>query len=669
MNEQNTNEQNTNRQVLTRQILINKAGIVLVLAALFFSYGLQAQPINPNPGQTSAPGPNPGPYSAYLFAYFTGNRIDQEAVHYAISADGYNYLALNNNKPVLNSSEISSTGGVRDPHIVRGEDGNTFYMVLTDMVSAKGWSSNRAMVLLKSNDLINWQSSVVNIQKKYPHQENLLRVWAPQTIYDKEAGKYMIYWSMMHSGGPDIIYYAYANEEFSDIEGEPKQLFFPKNGRSCIDGDIIYKDGVYHLFYKTEGHGNGIKHASTKSLSSGQWTESDDYKQQTRDAVEGSSVFRHLADNKYILMYDVYMKGSYQFTESSDLENFNIIDEAISMNFHPRHGSIIPITRAELKSLTEKWGRPEGFPALNGNAVLDGYYADPDVLYSKKTGKYYIYPTSDGFDGWSGTYFKTFSSDDLLNWTDEGIILNLKNDVSWADRNAWAPCIIEKKIKREYKYYYYFTAAQKIGVAVADHPTGPFVDSGKALIDFKPEGINRGQEIDPEVFFDPKSKKNYLYWGNGYLAVAELNKDMVSIKKESLRVITPDRTFREGATVFYRKGLYYFLWSENDTRDPDYRVRYGTSKSPLGPIEIPKDNLVIAKDPEAGIYGTGHNSVLQIPGKDEWYIVYHRFNWPAGIHMGRAAGFHREVCIDKMEFGAEGSLLPVVPTHKGTEGL
>ncbi|NLB03047.1 MAG: family 43 glycosylhydrolase, partial [Bacteroidales bacterium] len=93
------------------------------------------------------------------------------------------------------------------------------------------------------------------------------------------------------------------------------------------------------------------------------------------------------------------------------------------------------------------------------------------------------------------------------------------------------------------------------------------------------------------------------------------------------------------------------------------------SKSPLGPIEIPKDNLVIAKDPEAGIYGTGHNSVLQLPGKDEWYIVYHRFNWPAGIHMGRAAGFHREVCIDKMEFGAEGSLLPVVPTHKGVEGF
>ena len=646
-----------NEQALNRHVLSNRIGLLMVLAALLFSCQSLTQPANPNPG----------PYSAYLFAYFTGNNIEQEAVHYAISADGYNYLALNGNQPVLNSSEISSTGGVRDPHILRGENGKTFYMVLTDMVSAKGWSSNRAMVLLKSTDLINWQSSVVNIQKKYPNQEDLLRVWAPQTIYDKEAGKYMIYWSMMHKGGPDIIYYAYANEEFTDIEGEPKQLFFPSNGRSCIDGDIIYKDGVYHMFYKTEGHGNGIKHASTTSLTSGQWTESEGYKQQTREAVEGSSVFKHLADNKYILMYDVYMKGSYQFTESDDLENFKIIDEAISMNFHPRHGSIIPITRAELKSLIEKWGKPEGFPELNGNPVLEGYYADPDVLYSEKTGKYYIYPTSDGFDGWSGTYFKTFSSDDLLNWTDEDIILNLETDVSWADRHAWAPCIIEKKMKKGYKYYYYFTAAQKIGVAVADQPTGPFIDSGSALIDFKPEGINRGQEIDPEVFFDPVSGKDYLYWGNGYLAVVELNDDMISFKENSLKIITPDRTFREGVTVFYREGLYYFLWSENDTRDPDYRVRYGTSKSPLGPIEIPEENIVITKNPEAGIYGTGHNSVLQIPNKDEWYIVYHRFNWPAGIHMGRAAGFHREVCIDKMEFGADGSILPVVPTHKSVE--
>ena len=284
-------------------------------------------------------------YVAYLFTYFTGNSGDEEAVRYAVSMDGYTYWALNDNEPVIDSKVISSTGGVRDPHILRCEDGKTFYMVVTDMVSANGWSSNRAMVLLKSTDLVNWSHSVINIQKRYSGQEDLKRVWAPQTIYDPEAGKYMVYWSMLHGDGADVIYYAYANAEFTDLEGEPKPLFLPENGKSCIDGDIVYKDGVFHLFYKTEGHGNGIKMATTRSLTSGAWTEEPDYKQQTKEAVEGAGTFKLIGQDKYILMYDVYMKGSYQFTETTDLKNFKVIDSEVKMNFHPRHGTIIPITR------------------------------------------------------------------------------------------------------------------------------------------------------------------------------------------------------------------------------------------------------------------------------------------------------------------------------------
>jgi beta-xylosidase len=130
-------------------------------------------------------------------------------------------------------------------------------MVVTDMVSDNGWDSNRAMVLLKSNDLVHWSHSVINMQKRYKGQEKLKRVWAPQTVFDAETGKYMVYWSMKYGDGPDVIYYAYANKDFTDLEGEPKPLFLPKNGKSCIDGDIVFKEGVYHLFYKTEGHGNG----------------------------------------------------------------------------------------------------------------------------------------------------------------------------------------------------------------------------------------------------------------------------------------------------------------------------------------------------------------------------------------------------------------------------
>jgi beta-xylosidase len=303
------------------------------------------------------------------------------------------------------------------------------------------------------------------------------------------------------------------------------------------------------------------------------------------------------------------------------------------------------------------------------NPVLQGYYADPDILYAEKTGKFYIYPTSDGFTGWSGTYFKTFSSKDLVHWKDEGVILDLPRDVSWGKRNAWAPCIIEKKINGKYKYYYYYTAAQKIGVAVADDPTGPFVDSGKPLIDSYPEGIKRGQQIDPDVFTDPKTGRNFLYWGNGYMAGAELNEDMVSIKKETIKVLTPDASFREGTHVLYRNGIYYFMWSEDDTRSENYKVRYGTADSPLGKILVPQNNLVIAKDTATGIYATGHHSTIQIPGKDEWYIVYHRFNYPKGIKMGEAAGYNREVCIDRMEFNTDGTIRQVKPTHAGIQPI
>lgn len=294
-------------------------------------------------------------FAGYLFTYFTGNHISQEAIHFAISKDGYTYTALNDNKPVIDSKIISSTGGVRDPHILRCEDGKTFYMVVTDMVCHNGWDSNRAMVLLKSEDLTNWKHSVINIQKKYNNQEDLKRVWAPQTIYDPTAKKYMIYWSMKHGDGPDIIYYAYANDSFTDIEGEPEVLFMPSDKKSCIDGDIIYKDGLFHLFYKTEGHGDGIKIATTSSLTSGKWKEDPEYKQQTKESVEGSSVFKLINEDKYILMYDVYKKGAYQFTESTDLKNFKVIDNEVKMNFHPRHGTIIPITQKEMDNLMKKW--------------------------------------------------------------------------------------------------------------------------------------------------------------------------------------------------------------------------------------------------------------------------------------------------------------------------
>lgn len=625
------------------------------------------------PGHTQAAGIEEKDYAGYLFAYFTGNRIEEESIHFAISRDGYTFRALNGNKPVLDSRVISSTGGVRDPHILRAEDGHTFYMVATDMVSGNGWSSNRAMVLLKSTDLIHWTHSVINIQKRYAGQERLRRVWAPQTIYDREAGKYMIYWSMLYEGGTDIIYYAYANDDFTDLEGEPRPLFLPADKKSCIDGDIVFKDGVYHLFYKTEGHGNGIKTATTRSLTSGHWTEYPDYKQQTKDAVEGAGTFKLIGQEKYILMYDVYMKGAYQFTETTDLQHFQVVDHAVSMDFHPRHGTVIPVTRDELLRLTTQWGTPEGLDNLPANPVLPGFHADPEILYSRQTGKYYIYSTSDGYAHWGGWYLTAYSSTDLKSWTPEGVVLDLRSpQVTWANGNAWAPAIEEKLIDGKYKYFLYYSgnvadnSGKQIGVAIGDSPTGPFKDLGHPLVSQSPTG--RGQQIDVDVFTDPASGKSYLYWGNGYMAGAELNDDMVSIKDETLTVMTPQggtlktHAYREAPYVFFRHGVYYFLWSVDDTGSPNYHVAYGTSDSPLGPIQVAKSPIVLIQNADKEVYGPAHNAVIRKPGTDEWYIVYHRIN-KHFLDKDKGPGYHREVCIDRMEFNNDGTIRPVTVTR------
>ncbi|MGF7138277.1 T9SS type A sorting domain-containing protein [Roseimarinus sediminis] len=299
-------------------------------------------------------------FSAYLFAYFTGNGYREEAIRFAMSHDGFNYRAVNKNQPIISSAAISINGGVRDPHILRGADGY-FYMVVTDLqVAVNGWNDNQAMVFLRSDDLVNWTHSVVNIAEMFPHMASVTRCWAPQTIYDEEEGKYMVYWSMLFEDDRgtdahyDKIYYAYADEDFTTLITEPQQLYFPPNESACIDGDIIFHDGKYHLFHKTEGSGKGIKKAVSDQLTGG-YELYDRYLDQTDAAVEGSSVFRIINSDRFILMYDMYTSGSYQFTESTDLMNFSVVDEQVSMNFTPRHGTVIPITDSEARRIATRW--------------------------------------------------------------------------------------------------------------------------------------------------------------------------------------------------------------------------------------------------------------------------------------------------------------------------
>lgn len=333
--------------------------------------------------------------------------------------------------------------------------------------------------------------------------------------------------------------------------------------------------------------------------------------------------------------------------------------------------------------------------ATNNNPVIKGYYADPDI--DAFGCKYWIYPTTDGNPGWSGTQFHAFSSYDLVTWTDEGVILDVadknpglnKNGVqiassSWSAGNAWAPSIE----CMDGKYYFYYCGRIKedlldtyavlnpdgyyndkaIGVAVADNPAGPFVASDEPLVYpamLRDMGFDFGQVIDPSVFVDTDGTA-YLFFGNGAAFGVKLANDKTQIDESSL-VRYDIREFRESIVVFKRGRDYYFTWSDDDTASDNYRVNYCKARDLSNATPIVKDATILQKDDSKHIYGTGHQSILYNPSTDKCYIAYGRHNYTNGACHEDAGNF-REVCIDEVTFNARGEIKPVVPTKTGVVG-
>lgn len=330
------------------------------------------------PRTSAQTGETASPYSSYLFAFFSNNSPYGEQIRYALSDDGFNYKSLNEGRPVVASDTIALKKSIRDPHILRAQDGKTFYMVLTDMRSDEGWQSNDGLILMKSTDLIHWQHTAIDFPTRFPNlqgfdRQNLHAVWAPQTIWDEEAQKYMIYYSIgrhdwEYAVGDRFqpyfkLFYSYANEDFTDIT-EPQPLF--DFGTAAIDGDIVYnpKEKEYVLFFKDEGLSTnnngfqtrqGVMRATSKRLTGPYTVEYKHLHKPGEFPVEGSSVFPLIGADEYVLMYDCYAKGYYQFCKSSDLKNFTFVQNTPTHgDFTPRHGSVMHITRAERERL-EAW--------------------------------------------------------------------------------------------------------------------------------------------------------------------------------------------------------------------------------------------------------------------------------------------------------------------------
>jgi beta-xylosidase len=564
--------------------------------------------------------------NAFLFTSFRGNG---DGLHLAHSRDGRHWTDLDR---VFLKPEV---GGklMRDPHVMQGPDG-IFRLVWTT-----GWK-DQGIGYASSKDLVNWSpQEFLPLMAKTPGTQNC---WAPETFYDEKSRQFIVFWASDVDGRfpatksahrmNNRTYYV-TTRDFKTFS-EPALLLDP--GFDHIDCTMIPFKGRFVLVFK-EGDQQGLGkwgpiHAAIADSPTGPYKLLPD--PIVTERAEGPALVT--VDGKVLLYADFYANHRYGVYETTDWKTWTDVSSQCSIVDGQRHGTIFPVSAEIVVKIA-----PDA-AAVPPPPVLPGVNADPHIAVFGDT--CYLYPTTDGSEGWMATSFRTWSSKDLKSWKDEGVILDLPRDLKWADVRAWAPAIATAKGK----YYYYYSAGQSIGVAVADKPAGPFKDPlGKPLV---AKGEYKGvQSIDPMVFIDDDGSA-YLYFGQGRCKAVKLNEDMISFDPAGVRDITPPG-YNEGSFVFKRKGVYYLSWSEFDTRDPRYSVAYGTADSPLGPYKKAEINPILKQ--RGAVKGAGHHSILQIPGRDEWVIAYHRFRIPGGN------GYNRETCLSPMRFDAKGAILPV----------
>ena len=630
----------------------------LVFSLLVMAVGLSmtAKSLNSKPSTLNSP------FAGYIFAYFEGGGDTKlmEQLRFAVSEDAQNWYALNGNRPVIASDSISESGGIRDPHILRGEDG-CYYIVATDMHTydpKQGWGANPGIVLLKSNDLVNWTHAKINLSKDWSKNfGDAYWVWAPQTIYDKKAKKYMIYFTLQRNDRKTLItYYAYANKDFTAFESEPKVLFAAKYG--SIDADIIYKDGVYHLFYKgntKDENGkeikNGIQQATSKKLT-GPYKEDFVYLDayaDTKTSVEGSGMFKLNNSEDWILMYDLYSSGRYEFQRSKDLKTFTKKPESFRKDFFPRHGTVMSVTADELERLQKKWGYvlKHEFES-NGNPIFrDKFTADPAVLVEGDT--LWVFAGHDAAPNQRDYVMKDwllYSTTDMKHWTEHPVPLRIE-DFKWAEsKQAYAGQAIKGKDGRY--YWYVSTNWCGIGVAVSDKITGPYKDAlGKPLLTNKDCFASKHNWacIDPTVIIDDDGTP-YLIWGNHECYYAKLKDSMTEIDGEVHQIDV--LRFTEGPWIHKYNGKYYLTYASEWPEKIAYAIadNIGGPYTPMGIIsEI------------AGNSNTTHPAIVKFKG--QWIFFSHNGGLPGG------SGYSRSIIAEPMSYDANGAIRSIPPTAEG----
>lgn len=285
--------------------------------------------------------------------------------------------------------------------------------------------------------------------------------------------------------------------------------------------------------------------------------------------------------------------------------------------------------------------------------IRNQFSADPTARVFE--GKVYLYPSHDipapadysRKDWFCMEDYHVFSSDNLTDWKDYGVILN-QEDVPWAKPKAyamWAPDCIN----RNGKYYFYYPVTPKniemgsIGVAIADKPYGPFK--------LEPTAIKGTRGIDPCAFID-KDGQAYLYWAaGGNIFVAKLKNNMLELDSEPQVIEKLPQGFKEGPFFFERNGCYYLTYPL--VIDKTETLAYSMGKTPMGPFEY--KGLIMDQSPTA--CWTNHHSIIDYKG--QWYLFYHHNDYSPKFDKNRS------VRIDSLSFNADGTIRQVIPTLRG----
>lgn len=272
------------------------------------------------------------------------------------------------------------------------------------------------------------------------------------------------------------------------------------------------------------------------------------------------------------------------------------------------------------------------------NPIISSIYtADPAPMVYNDTVFLYTGHDEDDASGFKMKDWLLYTSTDMVNWTDHGVVASLKN-FKWVnhDNGAWAA----QCIARNGKFYLYcpMPGGVGIGVLVADTPYGPFKDPiGKPLIK------NSNHDIDPTILIDDDGQA-YMYWGNPKVYYVKLNVDMISYSGEIIQEATTPKNFQEGPWVWKRNSHYYLAYAS--TCCPE-GIGYAMSKSPTGPWEY-TGMIVDASEKTRG----NHPGIIEFKGKS--YCFGHSYD----LLKQTTPKFYerRSVDMDEMGYNPDGTI-------------